>query len=202
MSRNSKAKLSGLLFGDDSTGGGIFLTPLLLLMRWARTKIAAAVSAPPERGPAAWLLRVSRRTIYTWMQKGYVPYIRVGRSLRFDWKLVSERLSARFGRGPGLLLQAIHLKHDSLDRIDAVLPGQAEQGRPAENRGFSGGPEVSRPSPALFPVLIRIFGLIRVLRLNRLVGEQHRERFPVVAKADHILFHFDARGAIEPFIKH
>lgn len=136
------------------------------------------------------------------MQKGYVPYIRVGRSLRFDWKLVSERLSARFGRGPGLLLQAIHLKHDSLDRIDAVLPGQAEQGRPAENRGFSGGPEVSRPSPALFPVLIRIFGLIRVLRLNRLVGEQHRERFPVVAKADHILFHFDARGAIEPFIKH
>jgi excisionase family DNA binding protein len=81
-------------------------------------------------------LRVSRRTIYTWMQKGYVPYIRVGRSLRFDWKLVSERLSARFGRGPGLLLQAIHLKDDSLDRIDAVLPGQAEQGRPAEHGGF------------------------------------------------------------------
>ena len=39
---------------------------------------------------------VSRRTLYTWMRKGYVPYIRVGRSVRFDWKLVSERLGARF----------------------------------------------------------------------------------------------------------
>ena len=42
---NRIAKLSGLLFGNDSTGGGIFLTPLLLLIRWARTKTAAAVSA-------------------------------------------------------------------------------------------------------------------------------------------------------------
>jgi excisionase family DNA binding protein len=49
-------------------------------------------------------LSVSRRTIYTWMEKGYLPYIRVGRSLRFDWKLVNERLSARFGRGLGLSL--------------------------------------------------------------------------------------------------
>jgi uncharacterized membrane protein YfcA len=35
----------GLLAGLTGTGGGIFLTPLLLLMRWARTKNAAAVSA-------------------------------------------------------------------------------------------------------------------------------------------------------------
>jgi uncharacterized membrane protein YfcA len=35
----------GLLSGLTGTGGGIFLTPLLLLMRWARTKSAAAVSA-------------------------------------------------------------------------------------------------------------------------------------------------------------
>ena len=35
----------GLLAGLTGTGGGIFLTPLLLLMRWARTKTAAAVSA-------------------------------------------------------------------------------------------------------------------------------------------------------------
>ncbi len=34
----------GLLSGLTGTGGGIFLTPLLLLMRWARTKAAAAVS--------------------------------------------------------------------------------------------------------------------------------------------------------------
>jgi uncharacterized protein len=35
----------GLLAGLTGTGGGIFLTPLLLVMRWARTKSAAAVSA-------------------------------------------------------------------------------------------------------------------------------------------------------------
>lgn len=35
----------GLLSGLTGTGGGIFLTPLLLLMRWARAKEAAAVSA-------------------------------------------------------------------------------------------------------------------------------------------------------------
>jgi hypothetical protein len=36
----------GLLSGLTGTGGGIFLTPLVILMRWARTKTAAAVSAP------------------------------------------------------------------------------------------------------------------------------------------------------------
>ena len=36
----------GLLSGLTGTGGGIFLTPLLIFMRWARTKSAAAVSAP------------------------------------------------------------------------------------------------------------------------------------------------------------
>lgn len=35
----------GLFAGLTGTGGGIFLTPLLLLMRWARTKTAAATSA-------------------------------------------------------------------------------------------------------------------------------------------------------------
>lgn len=35
----------GLLSGLTGTGGGIFLTPLFLLMRWATTKTAAAVSA-------------------------------------------------------------------------------------------------------------------------------------------------------------
>ena len=36
----------GLLSGLTGTGGGIFLTPLLIFMRWAKTKSAAAVSAP------------------------------------------------------------------------------------------------------------------------------------------------------------
>lgn len=35
----------GLLSGLTGTGGGIFLTPLLLFMRWATTKQAAGVSA-------------------------------------------------------------------------------------------------------------------------------------------------------------
>jgi hypothetical protein len=34
----------GLLAGLTGTGGGVFLTPLLLLLRWATTKQAAAVS--------------------------------------------------------------------------------------------------------------------------------------------------------------
>ncbi len=38
--------LLGLLSGLLGVGGGIFLTPLLLLMRWADTRTAAAVSAP------------------------------------------------------------------------------------------------------------------------------------------------------------
>ena len=35
----------GLFAGLTGTGGGIFLTPLLLVMRWARTKNASAASA-------------------------------------------------------------------------------------------------------------------------------------------------------------
>lgn len=35
----------GLLSGLTGTGGGIFLTPLMIFMRWARTKTASATSA-------------------------------------------------------------------------------------------------------------------------------------------------------------
>ncbi len=35
----------GLLAGLTGTGGGIFLSPLLIFMRWAHTKTAAAISA-------------------------------------------------------------------------------------------------------------------------------------------------------------
>ncbi|HVT34758.1 MAG TPA: sulfite exporter TauE/SafE family protein [Nevskiaceae bacterium] len=35
----------GLLSGLTGTGGGIFLTPLMLIMRWAHTRTTAAVSA-------------------------------------------------------------------------------------------------------------------------------------------------------------
>jgi uncharacterized membrane protein YfcA len=36
----------GLMAGFTGTGGGIFLTPLLIFMRWAKTSTASAVSAP------------------------------------------------------------------------------------------------------------------------------------------------------------
>lgn len=36
----------GLAAGLTATGGGIFLTPLLIFMHWARTRTAAAISAP------------------------------------------------------------------------------------------------------------------------------------------------------------
>jgi uncharacterized protein len=36
----------GLLSGLTGTGGGIFLTPLLIFMHWARTRNASGVSAP------------------------------------------------------------------------------------------------------------------------------------------------------------
>ena len=35
----------GLLAGLTGTGGGIFLTPLVIFMHWARTKTASAISA-------------------------------------------------------------------------------------------------------------------------------------------------------------
>jgi hypothetical protein len=35
----------GLLAGLTGTGGGIFLTPLMIFMRWAKTKTASAISA-------------------------------------------------------------------------------------------------------------------------------------------------------------
>lgn len=42
----SAGSLLGLMSGLTGTGGGIFLTPLLIFTGWARTKTAAAVSAP------------------------------------------------------------------------------------------------------------------------------------------------------------
>jgi uncharacterized membrane protein YfcA len=35
----------GLLSGLTGTGGGVFLTPLMLFMRWSRTRVASGVSA-------------------------------------------------------------------------------------------------------------------------------------------------------------
>lgn len=63
----------GFLSGLTGTGGGIFLTPLMLFCRWAKVKEAAAVSA-------LFILLNS--------SSGLAGYIRSGRSLpEFAWPL-------------------------------------------------------------------------------------------------------------------
>ncbi len=48
-----------------------------------------------DKKETARLLRVSCRTVDTWMRKGLVPYRKVGRLVRFSWPEVSEHLKTR-----------------------------------------------------------------------------------------------------------
>lgn len=50
----------GLLAGLTGTGGGVFLTPLLLLCRWCSTHQAAAVGSHlgSRQWPLSWIRRV------------------------------------------------------------------------------------------------------------------------------------------------
>lgn len=86
----------GLLSGLTGTGGGIFLTPLLLLARWAETKTASAVSA-------AFILGNSLSGLL-----GYVPVLRLCRLLsgRCLWR---RWLAAGWGRtsGAGICRRAV-----------------------------------------------------------------------------------------------
>jgi excisionase family DNA binding protein len=43
-------------------------------------------------------LKVTSRTIDSWMAKGLVPFRKVGRTVRFDWVEVREYLKARSRR--------------------------------------------------------------------------------------------------------
>ena len=70
---------------------------------------------PPERmaghstGSEGWVdqraaaehLQISRRTLYLWMQKGDIPYARLGRSVRFRLSDVDEAMKRR-ARGGGV----------------------------------------------------------------------------------------------------
>jgi excisionase family DNA binding protein len=40
-------------------------------------------------------MKVTTRTIDSWMAKGYVPFRKIGRTVRFSWAEVCERLLAR-----------------------------------------------------------------------------------------------------------
>ena len=39
-------------------------------------------------------LAISKRTLDVWMQKGRIPFLKVGRSVRFRWPDVLEKLNA------------------------------------------------------------------------------------------------------------
>jgi uncharacterized membrane protein YfcA len=94
----------GVLSGLTGTGGGIFLTPLLLFGRWARVKEAAAVSS-------LFILVNS--------SSGLAGYVQSGRGLPdFAWPLagvvaaggfVGSRLGSRHlpARGIGVLLAVV-----------------------------------------------------------------------------------------------
>jgi excisionase family DNA binding protein len=51
---------------------------------------------------AAAHLKISRRTLYDWMQKGVIPHIRLGRGVRFKLREVDEAMKRR-RRGGGVL---------------------------------------------------------------------------------------------------
>jgi len=46
-------------------------------------------------------LKISRRTLYDWMQKGVIPHVRLGRGVRFRLSDVDEAMKRR-ARGGGV----------------------------------------------------------------------------------------------------
>lgn len=74
----------GLLSGLTGTGGGIFLTPLLLLAGWARAKPAAAVSAP------FILFNSTAGLLGTWQGGGPLPSLLI-------WLLLAAAIGGLLG---------------------------------------------------------------------------------------------------------
>ncbi len=94
----------GLLAGLTGTGGGIFLSPLLLFMRWATTKTVAAVSA------AFILFNSIAGLIGFAIQGGQVPYS--------AWPLAIAAIS---GGTIGSYLGSTRLANQSLRRLLGVV---------------------------------------------------------------------------------
>jgi uncharacterized protein len=84
----------GLLAGLTGTGGAIFLTPLLLLMGWARAKQAAAVSAPFVLVNSASGMLGTLSTATPW--PAYIPWLLLaaGAGGALGSRLGSRRLAA------------------------------------------------------------------------------------------------------------
>jgi excisionase family DNA binding protein len=54
-----------------------------------------------DQKAAAEHLKISRRTLYDWMQKGVIPHVRLGRGVRFRLSDVDEAMKRR-SRGGGV----------------------------------------------------------------------------------------------------
>jgi uncharacterized protein len=79
--------LIGFLSGLVGIGGGIFLTPLLMIFRWAPAKVAAAVSAAfiaanSSSGIAGFMLKGGAVPAMVW---GLLPCVLVGAWLGSRW---------------------------------------------------------------------------------------------------------------------
>ena len=77
----------GFLAGLVGIGGGIFLTPILILCRWAHTRTAAAVSAAfilvnSLAGLAGWTLRARPIPAEAWH---WLPFVLLGGLLGARW---------------------------------------------------------------------------------------------------------------------
>ncbi len=94
----------GLLSGLTGTGGGIFLTPLGIFLRWERTKTIAAVSA-------AFILVNSA--------SGLIGYL--GRTRSFPGVVWSLALAAVAGGTMGSYLGSTRLPHTAIKRLLAVV---------------------------------------------------------------------------------
>jgi len=94
----------GFLSGLTGTGGGIFLTPLMLFCRWARVKEVAAVSsafilANSSSGLAGYLGSGQKLPAFAWI---LLPVVAVG-------GFIGSRLGSRHipARGIAILLAAV-----------------------------------------------------------------------------------------------
>ena len=94
----------GLLAGITGTGGGIFLTPLLLLAGWASVKMAAAVSAP------FILLNSISALAGNIFSTSYLPSL-----------VVPLAVAAILGGCVGSYLGSVRLAHDAVKRLLAVV---------------------------------------------------------------------------------
>jgi uncharacterized membrane protein YfcA len=94
----------GLLSGLTGTGGGIFLTPLLLFRRWARAKSAAAVSA-----------------LFILVNSASGLFGNLSSTKRFPSFAIALAIAAMIGGTAGSYLGSQRFEHTRIKRLLAVV---------------------------------------------------------------------------------